>query len=349
MPKVLLYEPGDSGHRPVILRYLTQGLPSFGWEPVVVCEKAYQRLRDQDIAELEECALARGCSLIHLLTIDGHVRGWLTPRRRSSCHSAVPKVGTYYLFNNLWGVRGICWSFAKQFKYIDRLLVSDLFIGQRLLIPSVRDMTGFIPDPWSRKEFKVWSQADARRLLGLDSRKYLVLVFGEISRRKGLPRIIEALRHVDAEHISIVLAGRVASDVKELVERAQGFGQAAPALIVHDRYIAEEMVSAYFYAADAVLSDYPLSFQVSSGVFTRALAAGRLPIFPNHGVNAQVMRKLGFGISYKSEDVTAMAAAINLARKASSLFPPAAASESDARELKIYVKKVVENYRTVLQ
>ena len=341
MPRVLLYEPGDSGHRPVILRYLVKGLPSAGWEPVVYRDLAYQQLRDCDLIAIEDEARRRGCGLIHLLTIDGCVRNWLRPRKKRT-NQRIPIIGTYYLFNNLWGVRGLVWMAAVWMGYIDKILVSDPYIEKRWLVPGLRKHIGFIPDPWCREEFPYVDQIHARNRLGLPLGKKIVLVFGEISQRKGVKRILAALQLVQRDDLVVVLAGRVNADSKADIELSMNDSQVAKKLIVHDRHIAEVDVSAYFYASHAILSDYPKWFKVSSGAFTRALAAGRLPLVPDHGVNSKMIMDLGFGLCYESESVDALGNCLNC----EICFDgnDCVVAEAERREVTGFVKSIILNY-----
>lgn len=99
----------------------------------------------------------------------------------------------------------------------------------------------------------------------------------------------------------VVFAGRVEEDAKNDLARARCDLQSAKKIIVHDQYIKETDVSAYFYACDAILIDYPKCFKVSSGGFTRCLAAGRVPIVPRHGINAEVVCEMGVGLVYDTE------------------------------------------------
>ena len=310
MPRVLLYEPGITGHRPVILRYLTEGLPETGWEPVVLRDPQFSQLKDEDLCRIEEEARRQGCELVHLLTIDGCAKNWLKPRRPGGV-GRLPVLGTYYLFNNLWGANGLAWMAALCFGYIDSILISDPFLRDRLMLPGLRSRVGFIPDPWSRKDFPFIDRMEARMRLGLPLDKKLILVFGEISQRKGVKRILEALHLIKAKDFKIVFAGQCSEDAKEYIEAARADSAIAGKLVVHDHHIKEEDVSAYFHSADAILSDYPRWFRVSSGVFTRAIAANRLPIFPDHGVNAAMIEHLGFGRLYEAESIGSLAAAVD--------------------------------------
>ena len=340
--RILLYEPGVDGHRPVILRYLINGLPAHGWQPVVFRDSRYAQLKDSDLCEIECEAFRQGCVLIHLLTIDGCGRNWLRPRKRRR-GTRIQIVGTYYLFNNLWGWRGLAWKLASIFGYIDLFLISDPFINVRWFVPGLKKKIGTIPDPWCSSEFPAIGKITARKMLGLPIEKNIILVFGEISQRKGIGRILTALRLVRGGRTVIVFAGHVADDARIDIESAMSDVALTNRICIHDRHIPEDMVSSYFYAADAVLSDYPKWFKVSSGAFTRALAAGSVPIVPNHGVNAELCKRHNFGYTYPSEDVLGLSKVINMQQdslesKSSDL------RLAQAREMVCFLESTVAHY-----
>ncbi len=355
MRRVLLYESETAGHHPVILRYLRHGLPQLGWEPVVVTRPDLRALGESDLEELNQEAHERSCSLVHLLTVDGRARNWLKPRRRMFCArdgelslSRLPTVGTYYLFNNLMGWRGLAWLPVFYFGYLDRILISDPFLSRRWMVPGLRGRTAFVPDPWSRADFPKTGLEEARKRLGLPMERRLVLVFGEISQRKGVSRILEALRRVRGERPLMVFAGAVLEDALGDLERVRADAELRESVCLFNRHVPEVEVATFFHAADAVLSDYPRWFRVSSGGFTRTLAAGRVPILPAHGVLHEFMQEHRFGVSYESESVESLAEALEdfVAGRRGGSGDPQLAEE---REVNVYCTAVARAYEQTLE
>ena len=348
MRRVLLYESGTSGHRPVILRYLVEGLREVGWEPVVFSDPQYSLLRSSDLKSIEAEADRQCCEVIHLLTIDGCARRWLSPRAWGE-KRRVPIVATYYLFSNLWGLKGLAWVLAYWFGYYDIILVSDPSLDRRCLIPSLRRKIKFTPDPWRETEFPFISQHEARIRLNLPEDKRLILVFGAISQHKGITRILSALRLVKSTDFCVLLAGRISLDARDDIGLALADPFLSQRLIVRDCYIPEEEVSCYFYACDASVSDYPKQFKVSSGVFTRVLAARRIPIVPSHGVNAEVVRRMKYGYLYRSESISDLAAAIdNFLTQKGSFDHHAVDRESRAREHGQFIRSTGAVYNSLV-
>jgi glycosyltransferase involved in cell wall biosynthesis len=352
MPRVLLYDSETFGHHAVILRYLLEGLPRLGWEPVVVTRPELQALREQDLEALDQEARECGCELVHLLAVDGRIRNWMRPRLGSlskrNAQTDLPRIGTYYLFNNLMGWRGLGWWPVFGFGYLDRILISDPFLSRRRWMPGLRSRIEGVPDPWSRADFPSQSWEVARGILGLPGDSRVVLVFGEISQRKGVKRILEALRRVRGERPLLVFAGVVLEDARRDLEQVEADPRLGSHVRVFNRHIEEEEVSTFFHAADAVLSDYPKWFRVSSGAFTRTLAAGRIPIVPNHGVLFEFLQEYGFGLSYESESADSLAEAMERLVRGEGVVP-ADRRLAEEREVEPYCEAVARAYRKTLE
>jgi glycosyltransferase involved in cell wall biosynthesis len=350
--KVLLYEPGKTGHRPVILRYLVQHLPDFGWQPVVCDDQKYSRLSSSDLDALDLIAKANGCSLVHILTIDGCARRWVFPRKILKSER-LPLIGSYYLFSNLTNFRGFIWLWILWLGYFDRLLISDPYIPKRFVLPELVGRVSYVPDPWSKKEFIFHSKYDARQKLNLPEKDLLVLVFGEISQRKGIQRILSALRIISCSTLKIIFAGRVASDATDDIEAFYSDKKHSNKIILINRFIEEKEVAMLFCAADAVLSDYPKNFKVSSGAFTRALVAKSIPIVPDHGVLSEWVKQNRFGLTYLSESPVHLAAVLDelplkIKIKDSLFCIENCEIESDSREASNYAKNVTIGYENAL-
>ena len=104
---------------------------------------------------------------------------------------------------------------AKDEREFRLLLVSDEYLQSRLLPPWRRKRLMFLPDPWDPDEFAVLSKASAREALGLTLNVPIVLMFGELSRRKGVDTMLDALARLPAStRVQALFAGRMCPDVR---------------------------------------------------------------------------------------------------------------------------------------
>jgi hypothetical protein len=69
-PKILLYEPGKSGHRPVILRYIQKGLSDRCIDFLVI-DNFIEDNNLNLISNLVKIGLENKCNILHILTVDG--------------------------------------------------------------------------------------------------------------------------------------------------------------------------------------------------------------------------------------------------------------------------------------
>lgn len=117
----------------------------------------------------------------------------------------------------------------------------------------------------------------ARNQLGINSKDFVVLFFGQCKKVKRLDLLIEAMaraREESAGRLKLLIAGAVTDvDAKELTSQIQHrLGDSA---IHHARYISNEEMPIYFAATDIVALPYDQIFQ--SGVVLLAMTYG-LPI-----------------------------------------------------------------------
>ncbi|MBK9757258.1 MAG: glycosyltransferase [Nannocystis sp.] len=125
--------------------------------------------------------------------------------------------------------------------------------------------------------------ADARRQLGLPVDARVVLNLGLIYRRKGVHTLIRAFDAVARQvpDARLVVVGRVRRDnpIDTLynlwLDRGVRRGQAAGWLDCRREHVPEDQLSVYIHAADIIAFPYLRPYGSASGVFHRALAAGR--------------------------------------------------------------------------
>jgi glycosyltransferase involved in cell wall biosynthesis len=131
------------------------------------------------------------------------------------------------------------------------------------------------------------SALEAKRALGLDGR-FVVTLFGFLSRRKGHGIAIEAMRHLQG-NVNLLLAGgrhpNDTSDYPEMVERMVSSCE------INDRvritgYLAEEDVYRVMAATDVVIA--PFTESSGSGSLALAFACGKLIVASDIGPHREI-------------------------------------------------------------
>lgn len=152
----------------------------------------------------------------------------------------------------------------------------------------------------------------ARAALGLPATAPIVLVYGVIDARKGIPALLAAARELSSLHV--VLAGRFAPGHAAAL-RAHGLTelQAANRLSVCDRYVDTEEEGRLFRAADLVWLGYAPDFNGQSAVLAQAASAGVPVLGKAGGLIGRTIRAAGLGLTVDPAAHDAVVAALQVA------------------------------------
>ena len=339
--KILVYEPHSGGHHLTILNYIETRISLMGHDIFI---HRTQLSRENEYAALQELASEENCDLIYSLTIDGSGRRWMLSSARRG-KRRIPHICNYYLYSNLsHPIKKWMWWILLRRGLVQRILISDENMGGGSFPGLIERSVRYLPDPWDPEVFPPFPKNEARLALAIPSGRTCILLFGEISSRKGADLLVEAFARVaDQDRHLLLLVGRVGDDLR--IGRFQNFlnaGIVNKTIRLIEGYVAEEDVTKYFHACDLVACTYPSWFRVSSGTFTRACAAMRPAIAPRGGAVGECMQRHGIGFCYKASSfdslVSVLAKALSEAvyQSESGEFKNACRKISDARALKRY-------------
>jgi len=124
------------------------------------------------------------------------------------------------------------------------------------------------------------TRSDARRKLGIDENKPLLLFFGFIRKYKGLDILLRAMKELQDPRMRLLVAGEFYDDASEYLDLVKQLGIAGQ-VIFHSDFIPNEQVKDYFCAADVVVQPYRNATQ--SGVIPIAYHFERPMIVTNVG------------------------------------------------------------------
>lgn len=144
--------------------------------------------------------------------------------------------------------------------------------------------------------------------------RILFLLFGEISERKGLLALFDALARLAPEtaaRMCVLIAGRIDPALRELAaERANALRSVLPLrLSFDDRFLPAEELAGLVRRADVILAPYQ-RFVGSSGVMLWAASAGKPIITQDYGLIGRLTREHGLGLAIDTIDAAALASAI---------------------------------------
>jgi hypothetical protein len=178
-----------------------------------------------------------------------------------------------------------------------------IYLVDEYLFSSLKNKQGgvfhFLPDPWSG-DYSCRSE-DARRALDIPINKVVFLHYGMGDRRKGLHLVVEALESLAEDSgMFLLCAGNLSHDRRLLEKLAVLESRGSVKLL--NRYVSDDEERLYFCAADSVLLPY-IHHYGSSGVLSRAAAAGKMVIVSDEGLLARRVRDHHLGLLFQANDV----------------------------------------------
>lgn len=295
--RVLLYETGQIGHRPVYREYYKSALKQVGVSVEVHCEPDYKSLFGFN-QYLQALAAERECDLVHILTLDDHTKRMFASR---SSPAACPTIGTYYLYQNIsHAYKG--WAIERLFKLGK---VNALIVPSSMEIVSPKTLAGThctifpLPDPIENNANLNIPKQKARTDLQLPSKwikDIIILYFGALDKRRGLHDVIRMLKSNSANLSGkrFIFAGKIdhkclsGKDVRSLVELTE-----KGIVYVIDRWLTSAEVANVFASSDLFLSMNEKRFQGASSTLGRAVNAGLAIVAPEDTVAGMCAKVCG--------------------------------------------------------
>jgi glycosyltransferase involved in cell wall biosynthesis len=173
-------------------------------------------------------------------------------------------------------------------------------------VTTIPDPVCLAPDP----------AADERRLATrVPNERKLFLLFGELTARKGVLVLLEALQRVPPElacQIAVVVAGPLDPPIRDAVRSTVAhIHRLRPDLWLHleDRRLASGEIVALLERSQVVLAPYQ-RFIGSSGIILWAAQARRPVLCQDYGLVGRLTRDFGLGMALDTTDAAALAQAL---------------------------------------
>jgi len=151
-------------------------------------------------------------------------------------------------------------------------------------------------------------EGTARESIGLPTDAFVILLYGSVSRRKGVEQLLRAVQRLDRQDVVALVAGKPDSEIEALFSspwcRAM---QESGQLLLRSGFQNDESEAKVFAAADLVWLGYVGGAYGSSGVLYQAGAAGLPVISMADGLIGWTVRKHNLGISLDTADTSAVA------------------------------------------
>jgi len=147
------------------------------------------------------------------------------------------------------------------------------------------------------------SKEECREVMGVLPSVKILLVYGSLTKRKGIAQLIEALAMPNCpREITVMLAGKADTDIESLISTSTVQKMIVEGRILLRLYFHDEADEYFvFKAADYVWLGYVRGFYGSSGVLFQALQAGVPLVSMKQGLIGKMVEKYKLGVTVNPE------------------------------------------------
>jgi glycosyltransferase involved in cell wall biosynthesis len=161
-----------------------------------------------------------------------------------------------------------------------------------------------LPDPVKIYESEQSQVDELRKKLEIDFGKKIFLLFGRLTARKGIYKLLEAVQILPnsiSEKICLLLVGSIPSKDRILIQsQIEIISQSMSIqIVICDEFIPEDEVHLYFRLADVILATYQKHVGMS-GVLLLAAAGKKAVLASNYGLMGHLVRQKKLGIAVDS-------------------------------------------------
>lgn len=165
----------------------------------------------------------------------------------------------------------------------------------------------FLPEPLPNFKGLNDQRLDFWDELNVDSERKILLVFGSLSKRKGIFELLKSLKLLSpeiAQDLSILFVGKFTDNIynKFSSELDKCINNSQVQVIVHNEFINDMEVYYLFNKADAVWAAYRKTHVGSSGVLIWAAEVGKPVIATRYGMIGRIVKSFGLGVAIDPND-----------------------------------------------
>lgn len=172
-----------------------------------------------------------------------------------------------------------------------------------------------LPDPVQVYDHSLNQVQTLKQDLGIAPERQVCLLFGALTRRKGIYELLTALGQLstsDCQHLCILLVGPLAQDDQlRIMEQIQELQKSQPIhIILSNKFVADKDIQPYFQLADVILAPYQRHVGMSA-IVVRAAAAQTPLLASDYGLMGELTRRFQLGYAVDSTNPAAIAHALS--------------------------------------
>ncbi|NEO98887.1 MAG: glycosyltransferase [Symploca sp. SIO2E9] len=183
------------------------------------------------------------------------------------------------------------------------LFCLDPFVVEHINKLSSKTKAVHLPDPVQISDNPEFQLEKFRENLGIQPGRQVFLLFGTLTKRKGLHRLLEAIPLLSAtlsDKFCLLLVGKQPSDQAAIKSQIAEIMQSQPVQIIsHYEFVPEQDVYSYFQVADVVLAIHQRHVGMS-GTLVLAAAAQKPVLSSNYGLIGEIVQHHSLGLTVDS-------------------------------------------------
>lgn len=211
----------------------------------------------------------------------------------------------------------ILYYWAVRHPKLHTLFCLDPFVPESINKLSRHPKALYLPDPVASYRGSIDQQVlnHLKHSLGIEPERKIFLFFGAIAARKGIYKILEALKLLDdatSQKSTLLLVGEIVhtEDIEPITQAIEKLKtHSAVEIVFHNQFVTDIEMHHYFSLTDVVLAPY-LKHVGMSGILLQAAAAGKPVISSNYGLMGQMIDTYSLGLAVDTELPAAIAGAI---------------------------------------
>ena len=214
---------------------------------------------------------------------------------------------TFEFYQPAWSDRFQQWrekailSWVLQHSQLQTLFCLDQFATDQFDSFHSKAEVVYLPDPVQIYPESTGVTAQLRQRLGIDPDRKVFLLFGELSDRKGLSKLLSAialLSPIDCQKLCLLLVGPIAKESQPLIRhQVSRLSEGLPIqMIIHDQFVTDSQIQPYFQLADVVLAPYQRHVGMSA-ILVRAATTQKPVLSCNYGLMGELTHRHRLGLA----------------------------------------------------
>ncbi|MDZ8187292.1 MAG: glycosyltransferase [Nostoc sp. ChiSLP02] len=201
----------------------------------------------------------------------------------------------------IWELRDkFCLSRLLKNSRLQTLFCLDPFAVEHINVLQGKTTARYLPDPVQLYPASENRLETLKNSLGINPNRKIFLLFGVLTKRKGIDNLLEAVASLPPElcqQLCLLLIGPSESGEQEKLQaRVAQISQFLPIQIIcrHD-FITDEEIQPYFQISDVILAPYQRHIGMSA-ILVRAAAAQKPVLCSDFGLMGEIARCYGLGL-----------------------------------------------------